>query len=301
MVVLYTPFESDKILNRGHYLPHEPSAASTRTNGNAYRSSFPPNQVNNDMNQPATRPLEPQRQAIVIGASSGLGAALVHQLAAQRYRVAAVARREAELAALRDSAGRDAVRPYVHDVTEHEQVPLLFDQITRDIGGLDLIIYAAAVQPPVALHEYDFAKDEAMLSTNLMGAVAWLNLAALRFERARGGHIVGISSIAGDRGRVGSPVYNTSKAGLDTYLEALRNRLSRYGVTVTTIKPGFIDTELLKNAAKTFWVISPEEAAAQTIQAINRRRQIAYIPPRWRFISLAVRSVPSILFRRLSF
>lgn len=253
------------------------------------------------MNAPVYHPLESQRRAIVVGASSGLGAALVRLLAARRYQVAAVARRESLLSTLRDDPHGEGIHSYVHDVTQFEQVPLLFDQITRDLGGLDLIVYAAAVQPPIALHEYDFAKDEAMLRTNLMGAVAWLNEAALRFERARGGHIVGISSIAGDRGRVGSPVYNTTKAGLDTYLEALRNRLSRYGVTVTTIKPGFVDTDLLKNAAKTFWVISPEEAAAQTYEVIQSRRQIAYIPPRWRFVGLVVRSIPSAIFRRLNF
>lgn len=253
------------------------------------------------MTSPVFRPLEPQRRAIVIGASSGLGAALTRLLGSQRYIVAAVARREAELAALRDSVGRDAVRPYVHDVTETSQVPLLFDRITQDLGGLDLIIYAAASQPAVALHEYDFAKDEMMVRTNLLGAIAWLNQASLRFERARSGHVVGISSIAGDRGRVGNPVYNTSKAGLDTYLEALRNRLSRYNVTVTTIKPGFMDTELLKNAAKPFWVISPEQAAAQTYEAIRRHRQVAYVPPRWRMVSLAVRAMPSAIFRRLNF
>ena len=246
-------------------------------------------------------PLEIRYRAIVVGASSGLGAALVRQLAGQRYRVAAIARREANLAALRDSVGKDAVLPYVHDVTEYEQVPILFDQITRDLGGLDLIIYCAAVQPPVAVHEYNFAKDEAMVTTNFLGAMAWLNQAALRFERARGGHIVGISSIAGDRGRVGNPGYNASKAGLDTYLEALRNRLSRYGVAVTTIKPGFVDTDLLKNAPKTFWVVSAEEAAAKMLVAIRQRRQLAYVPSRWRFVSLAVRSIPSFIFRRLNF
>lgn len=253
------------------------------------------------MSLPINRPLEPQQRAIVVGASSGLGAALVRHLAGQRYRVAAVARREAELAALRDSVGSGLVCPYVHDVTEFEQAPLLFEQIVRDLGGLDLIIYVAAVQPPVAPGEYNFAKDQAMIQTNLLGAVAWLNQAAMRFERARHGHIVAISSIAGERGRVGSPVYNTSKAGLNTYLEALRNRLSRRGVTVTTIKPGFIDTELLKNAPKTFWVISADEAAAQTLDAIRRRRQVAYVPPRWRYVGLAVRAMPSVIFRRLNF
>jgi len=252
----------------------------------------------------ANRPLEPQRRAIVVGASSGLGAALVRRLATRGYRVAAVARRETELAALRDSINQGSRQPvcaYVHDVTEYGQVPALFDQITRDMGGLDLIIYAAAVQPPVRLHEYDFLKDEAMIRTNLLGAVAWLNQAAARFERAGSGQIVGISSIAGDRGRVASPVYNASKAGLNTYLEALRNRLSRHGVTVTTIKPGFIDTDLLKNAAKTFWVISPEEAAARTLAAADARQQVAYVPPRWRLVGMVVRAIPSFIFRRLNF
>jgi short-subunit dehydrogenase len=254
---------------------------------------------------PVNRPLEPQRRAIVIGASSGLGEALVKQLATRGYRVAAVARREPELAALRDqitrSTGRQAVLPYVHDVLETDIIPLLFNQITSDLGGLDLIIYAAAVQPPVDPHEYDFSKDESMVRTNFLGAVAWLNQAALRFERARSGKIAGISSIAGDRGRVGSPVYNASKAGLDTYLEALRNRLSRHGVSVTTIKPGFIDTEMLKNAPRTFWVISPDEAAARTLAALDDRRQVVYVPPRWRLISLIVRTMPSVIFRRLNF
>jgi len=251
---------------------------------------------------PVNRPLEPQRRAIVIGASSGLGAALVRRLAGRGYRVAAVARREAELAALRDNTGgRGVVCPYVHDVTDYELVPALFEQIVRDLGGLDLILYVAAVQPRVGLTEYDFAKDEAMINTNLLGAIAWLNQAAMRFERARAGRIVGISSIAGDRGRVGGPAYNASKAGLDTYLEALRNRLSRHGVTVTTIKPGFIDTELLKNAARTFWVISADEAAARTLEAVDRGRQLAYVPPRWRLVSLVVRALPSFIFRRLNF
>ena len=250
---------------------------------------------------PTDRPLEPQLRAIVLGASSGLGAELVRQLSARRYLVAAVARREEALASLRQSVGPDAVRAYVHDVTEFDQVPMLFDRITADLGGLDLIVYCAAVQPRVAANEYDFAKDEAMINTNLLGAIAWLNQAAVRFERGRAGHIVGISSITGERGRVGNPAYNTSKAGLNTYLEGLRNRLTRYGVTVTTIKPGFIDTQLLKNAPKTFWVVSAEKAAAQSLRAIENRQQVAFVPPRWKYVSLIIRSVPSFIFRRLSF
>ena len=257
---------------------------------------------------PVKRPLEPRNRAIVIGASSGIGAALVRRLAIQGYRVAALARREEELTALSETVNSNLperkdsrVLVYTHDATDYEAVPSLFQDIVRDLGGLDLIVYVAAVQPSVALNEYNFEKDAAMIQVNLLGAIAWLNQAAMRFERGRRGHIVGVSSIAGDRGRVGGPVYNASKAGLNTYLEALRNRLARRGVTVTTIKPGFVDTRLLANAKKTFWVISPEDAAAQIYLAITRKQGTVYVPKRWGLVGLIIRHIPSFIFKWLNF
>ena len=251
------------------------------------------------------RPLEPQKRALIVGASSGIGAALVRHLAKQGYRVAALARREAKLQELCEqvnvAAANGRVHPYTHNVTDYDTIPGLFQTIVRDLGGLDLIIYVAGVQSSVTLNEYDFDKDQAMINVNVLGAIAWLNQAALRFERAGSGHIVGIGSIAGDRGRVGGPVYNSSKAALATYLEALRNRLTRHGVTVTTIKPGFVDTVLLENAAKTFWVISSQEAAERIYQALQKKKQTVYVPARWGLVGLVIRHIPSFVFRRLSF
>lgn len=254
---------------------------------------------------PPSRPLERQKRAIVIGASSGIGAALVHKLAAEGYLVAALARREAKLqevcAQVNTAVSATCALPYTHNVTDTQEIPGLFQTIVRDLGGLDLIIYVAGVQPNVAPDEYSFAKDEAMIQVNVLGAIAWLNQAAARFAQAGNGHIVGISSIAGERGRVGAPVYNSSKAALNTYLEALRNRLSRHGVSVTTIKPGFVDTVLLENAPKTFWVISPETAAHTIYQAIQKQKQTVYVPARWSLVGFIIRHIPSFVFRRLNF
>ena len=256
---------------------------------------------------PSTRPLEQQPRAIVIGASSGIGAALVEKLATDGYQVAALARREALLQELKMRcdrvAGEECVHIYAHSVTETDVVPGLFQQVVADLGGLDLIIYNAGVMPTVALDEYDFNKDELMVRVNLLGAMAWLNQAAIRFTRTGGGRIVGISSISGDRGRRGMPAYHTSKGGLSIYLESLRNRLSRHGVTVTTIKPGFVDTEMLASATtgNTFWVISAEEAASSIVAAANRGKQTVYIPWRWGLVMLIIRHIPSLVFRRLSF
>lgn len=249
-------------------------------------------------------PLQPETKTIIVGASSGIGAALLQELVLRGHRVAALARRyetlEISCREANERAGNRRAVAFEHDVTDFASVPALFEQITKDLGGLDLIIYVAGAQPAVGPHEYSFEKDAEMVKVNLLGAIAWLNQAARRFSEVRHGHIVAVSSISGDRGRTAFPGYHASKGGLTIYLESLRNRLSRRGVTVTTIKPGFVDTRLLANAAKTFWVISPEEAAQQIVAAVNAGRQTVYVPGRWRWVSLVIQSIPSFLFRRLN-
>lgn len=251
-----------------------------------------------------TQPLHPIRRAIVIGASSGIGAALVQELVRHGYAVAALARRLDELQQVCEEANRHAAGTfavaYQHDVTETDGVPSLFQEIVRALGGLDLVVYVAGIQPAVAPNEYDFEKDATMVQVNLLGAMAWLNQAAERFHHTRQGHIVGVSSVSGDRGRSAFPAYHTSKGALSIYLESLRNRLSRRGVTVTTIKPGFVKTRLLANADNPMWAISPQEAATQIRQAVEAGKQVAYVPARWRWIMLVIIHIPSFIFRRLS-
>ncbi len=251
--------------------------------------------------------LQPKPVAVVIGASSGIGAALARRLAGEGYRVALLARRGPameELARLlNERYGEDTARVYVHDVTRYEDVPRLFQRILQEMSRVDAVLYVAGVMHRVDLEEFDFAKDREMLEVNLLGAVAWLGQAALYFQGLGHGHIVGISSIAGDRGRVANPAYHAAKAGLTTYLESLRNRLSRRGVHVLTVKPGFVDTPMLANAPrkKLFWVISPDQAAADIVRAMKKGKQVIYTPARWRWVALVIQHIPSFIFRRLSF
>jgi short-subunit dehydrogenase len=141
-----------------------------------------------------------------------------------------------------------------------------------------------------------------MIEVNLIGAMAWLTPVAEMFQSARAGQIVGVGSVAGDRGRVGNPGYNTSKAGLATYLEALRNRLTRRGVNVLTVKPGFVETAMIKAAqGPTPFMIPAEKAADDIWKAMQKRRQMIYTPSIWRWIMLAIQHTPSFIFRRLSF
>ena len=240
------------------------------------------------------------QRTIVIGGSSGIGEALCRRLAASGCDVAAVGRSAERLVALQEAAaGAGRVRAYSHDVADTAAVPALFQAICRDLGGLDTVVYAAGVMPRIGSTDYEFAKDSEIIAVNVSGAVAWLNEAAQRFAAAGAGTIIGIGSVAGERGRRGQPVYGASKAALAHYLEALRNRLRQRGVRVLTVKPGPVATPMTAGLARLPMVISAERAAALILKAARGRRQTAYVPERWRLVMAILRAIPSSVFSRL--
>jgi short-subunit dehydrogenase len=234
-----------------------------------------------------------------------MGAALAKKLAREGLDVALVARREelldAVCAEINHEAGEVHARPYVHDVLDVGAVPGLLRRMIADLGGLDVAIYAAGVNFSPQRDEYNTDADRSMLQANLLGAIAWLNPIAALFQSAGRGQIVGISSVAGERGRVGNPVYNASKAGLTSYLESLRNRLTRHHVNVLTVVPGFVKTDMLKAAPHALFPITAEAAAGDNWRGMRARKQQIYTPWYWREIMLVVRNIPSLIFRRLNF
>lgn len=253
----------------------------------------------------APAPLTPhRRRAIVVGASSGIGAACVAELARQGYQVMALARRQELLDSLaarcNERFGASAVLTQVHDVTGFAEVPRLFDECCDALGGLDCFIYAAGVLHAPGEHAYDFEQDRWQIDVNITGAVAWCSQAAELFTRLGTGTLVGISSIAGERGRRRAPVYGATKAFFTHYLEALRNRLSRLGVRVVTIKPGYVDTEMVRGIPNPLWLISSAEAARRIIAAVHGGPETLYVPRRWMFVAWVLRRIPSRLMRHLN-
>ncbi len=241
---------------------------------------------------------------VIVGASSGIGAALAQELASRGHTLVLIARRKAELesvaASIKDSQRGARVITVVHDVSDLDSVGGAFARASDALDGrIDRVVYAAGIMPKVLPDEFDTAKDASMMAVNVVGAMAWLNLAASEFLKRGSGQIVGISSVAGERGRVGAPGYNASKAAMTSYLESLRNRLDRHGISVVTVKPGFIGTDMLRGVEKTFGVMSARDCARVIADACERRRQSFFVPWWWGLIALAVRSVPSFIFRRL--
>jgi short-subunit dehydrogenase len=242
------------------------------------------------------------KRALVIGASSGMGAELVRRLAADGHVVAAVARRADRLQELADevnAGGTRRVFPVVHDVTDTESVEALFERVVVDLDGLDLVIYCAGVMPRIGIDEYPTALDRQVFEVNVIGAMAWLNPAAERMAHLGGGTLVGIGSVAGDRGRVGNPAYCASKAALETYMEALRNRLAPKGVQVLTVKPGPVRTPMTQGLDKLPMVIDVSVAVDQILTAIAKRKTVVYVPKRWGVVMAVIRAIPSSIFQRL--
>lgn len=256
---------------------------------------------------PRATPLQPVKRAILVGAAGGIGTALARRLAREGYVLALLDRSEDILKNLCDEInqayGETRALHYANNVTVYKKVPDLFRKVVADLGGLDLFVYVAGVIYFPAMDEFNFDEDYKMVEVNLLGAMAWMSEVAPLFQAMHSGQIVGVSSVAGDRGRVSNPGNNTSKAGFTCYLEALRNRLTRYGVNVITIKPGMVKTDMLNlpNAPKPMLAVTPEQAADGIWNAIRKRVQVAYVAGIWRWVMLIIRHVPSVIFRRLSF
>ena len=146
----------------------------------------------------------------------------------------------------------------------------------------------------------DFEEVRRTIDINFTGAVSILNIVADDFEKRGHGAIAGISSVAGDRGRQSNYVYGSAKAGLTTYLSGLRSRLTRSGVHVMTVKPGFCRTKMTEHldlpAALT---ADPEQVAKAVFKGLEKKRNVIYILWMWRWIMLVIQHIPESLFKKM--
>jgi len=238
------------------------------------------------------------RKAIVFGASTGIGAELVRSLAASGVQVIAIARRQSLLENLAVEFP-SLVVPVVIDLTASTDASQVLSDLCDRIGGCDLYIYCAGIMPRVGKDEYPTELDVESIDVNFTAAVRWLNAVALRCQSLKCGTIVGISSVAGDRGRRGGPVYAATKAGFTVYLEALRNRLAVQGVRVVTIKPGPVSTPMTDGLAKLPLMISADKAATLILEHARNGTPVAYVPGIWKLLMSVIRSIPQAIFQRL--
>lgn len=166
----------------------------------------------------------------------------------------------------------------------------------RDLDGAILCIGDVG---DTARAETDMVELRRILDTNFTACVAVLTLLATTFEARRGGFLCTVTSLAGERGRRGKAFYGAAKAGLDTYMQALRHRLGPAGVRVVTIKPGTVKTAMIESKAKSLLGVTPEFVGRSMYRAISRGRAVTTVPTFWRPIMMVLKAIPDPLFSRL--
>lgn len=145
----------------------------------------------------------------------------------------------------------------------------------------------------------DFSVGAKIIAINFTGAASILGHCADYFEPLQRGFIIGISSVAGDRGRQSNYVYGAAKGALSLYLQGLRNRLYPSGVRVITVKPGFVDTAMTYGLPGLFLVASPQSIGERIARAPGKSADVLYLPWFWRYIMLIIKHIPEPIFKRL--
>jgi decaprenylphospho-beta-D-erythro-pentofuranosid-2-ulose 2-reductase len=240
---------------------------------------------------------------LIVGASSGIGRAVAKRWASAGSDVLLAGRDVEDLdrsaADLRLRYGRRAevVSFDALDFASHEA--FWRDCLDRAGGDLAGVVMLHGWMPPQADAQSDFALARKAIDTNYTSAVSLLTLAANDFEKKKRGFLCVFSSVAGDRGRQSNYAYGSAKAALSAFLQGLRNRLFKSGVTVLTVKPGFVDTAMTWGLPGLFLVATPEKVADDAFKAVGKGRAEIYTPFFWRYIMLIIKSVPEFVFKRM--
>ncbi len=236
--------------------------------------------------------------AIVFGATSGIGKQLAAYLVADGYRVGITGRRLQLLNTIK------ATKPSQYFVWENDVQDILnteavFKQIVDEFESISLVVHCSGIgyENP----ELDWHKEYNTIKTNVLGATRIYDLAFNLFKKQGFGHLVSISSIASLRGNRFSPSYFASKAYQVNYLESLYFKSKEIvggKVYITDIRPGYVDTAMaLGNDI--FWMASLEKASRQIYLAIKRKKRRVYISKRWNFIAWILKIVPSWLMKKV--
>ncbi|HEY9869566.1 MAG TPA: SDR family oxidoreductase [Candidatus Obscuribacterales bacterium] len=185
------------------------------------------------------------------------------------------------------------------EATEYGAHQQFFDEVVGSMGGLDAVVSAMGELGDQGLAEADFNHARAIMESNYNGPASILTYAAGYLEKRGGGLIIGISSVAGDRGRRSNYVYGSAKGAFSLFLQGLRNRLSACGVKVMTVKPGFMDTKMTFGRTGMFLVAKPEDVAETIFKAAGSGVDVLYVPWFWRWIMLIIKLIPEPVFKRM--
>lgn len=241
-------------------------------------------------------------RVLILGATSDIAQALAEVFARNKYDLILAARMPENLSGqARDLETRHAVsvstvRFDATDFAHHGD----FCAALTTVPDVTITVFGYLGNQDEA--QVDFEAAKRIIETNFTGAVSVLNGLAERYVTRGSGMIIGISSVAGDRGRKKNYLYGSAKAGFSTYLSGLRARMAPFGVHVMTVKPGIVRTRMTAGLPLPKGLAaSPQQVARRILRAMRAKKNTVYTPGRWRWIMFVIRVLPEWIFKRLSF
>ncbi|MGL5683998.1 MAG: SDR family NAD(P)-dependent oxidoreductase [Marinifilaceae bacterium] len=237
------------------------------------------------------------RNIVIIGASSGIGRCLAEIYSKEGATIVITGRREEKLVEVKEICGGKCYTK-VFDVTAIDSLHNTLNEIYELLGSIDLMIISSGTGELNPELKYELEKPT--LDTNIIGWTCIVDWTMNQFEKQGFGHLVSISSVGGLRGSGVAPAYNASKAFQMNYMEGMLQKANKIGkkVFVTDIRPGFVDTAMAKGDGL-FWVAPVEKTGKQIYTAIKKRKSIAYITKRWRFIAFILKHIPSFVYSKM--
>lgn len=244
------------------------------------------------------------RKILIIGATSAIAEATARVWGQQGDQLFLVARSQEKLSLIADdlkARGCQNVAIYSMDANDFDaHIPML-DAATLALNGLDTVLIAHGTLSDQAACQQSVPLTLQEINTNALSYIALLTQVANRFEQQKQGVIAVISSVAGDRGRQSNYVYGSAKAMVSAFTSGLRQRLSKSGVAVITIKPGFVDTPMTKEFKKGFMWAKPAKIAQIIATHVTKNHSGEYYAPGfWWLIMLVIKHIPGVVFNKLS-
>lgn len=237
---------------------------------------------------------------LILGATSDVAVACAHTYAGEKNKLYLAGRDQKALEVL---AGDIHIRyqvevvPCVFDAMKFEDHQQFWDQLNPK-PNMTICVFGLLGDQAISATNWSACK--AVIDSNYTGAVSILNIVANTYEQQKTGTIVGISSVAGERGRQSNYIYGSAKAGFTAYLSGLRNRLTASGVHVLTVKPGFINTRMTEHLTLPKPLTAqPEQVAKAIAKAVRNKRNVLYVLPIWRLVMLIIRNIPEGIFKKL--
>jgi short-subunit dehydrogenase len=243
-----------------------------------------------------------QRSILIVGATSSIARAIAVEFAQTGAALHLAARDASEIERIASDLGIRYQVPVSwsrFEACDYASHAAFFQAAVDRLEHLDGVVVSLGELGEQQEAQQDFEKAQRIIDSNYTGVVSILTHAANYLEQRKSGFIIGIASVAGDRGRPSNYVYGSAKGALSLFLQGLRARLAKSDVHVLTVKPGFVDTKMTFGKSGMFLVASPQQVAAAIVQALEKNRNITYVPWFWFGIMSIIRSIPESIFKKM--